>query len=169
MDLTVPKSPSPANALAKRVASATRVPMSVPNLKLAVPEVPGFYLYWHRGKDIPSAIRAGYQFVDDDEVDVEQHNVANAMNTSGSSDMGTRISIPAGGTVEDGNPEPERLYLMKLPNEFREADERARAQVNENVAIALRSGTVGAAGDIDAAKRYMKTGQDLFFPKAKKA
>lgn len=152
---------NPANPVAKRVTEATRIPMSVPTTKLAVPEIPGYFLYWHLGKNVNQAMRAGYTFVDDDEVTVEQHGLANDTATSGSTDMGTRISISAGRSQFDEQGNAERLYLMKLPNEFRAQDMKAMADINEGVARNIRGGTIDG-GDT---ARYMKKGQDLFIPK----
>lgn len=171
---TPPATPStPASRPERRVTAENRVPMSLPSLKLAVPDMPGYYLYWHLGKNIHwgmgGALRAGYTYVDDDEIDIEQKGLANAAGESGSTDMGTRISVAAGGTVSDENPEPARLYLMKLPIEWHQADMEERGKVNESVAASLRAGTIGAEQDQDKLKRYMKAGQDLFFKKVPKA
>lgn len=164
--LPTPQTSVPANAPARRVTEATRVPMSLPNPKLSVPDVPGFFLYWHLGKNVRAALKAGYTYVDEEELEVEQRGIANDASTSGSTDMGTRISIAAGGTVSDDNLEPERLYLMKLPQEWRDQDQAAQGKISENIAIALRSGKVGAEGEAagDTAHRYLKAGQDLFYP-----
>lgn len=155
----------------RRVTSENRIPMSLPNLKLAVPDMPGYYLYWHLGKNIHwqngGALKAGYTYVDDEELDIEQKGVANAAAESGSTDLGSRISVVAGGTVSDDDLEPARLYLMKLPMEWHEADMAARTAGNEIIARSLRSGLVGAEGDPDKNKRYMKQGQDLFYPKTR--
>lgn len=152
------------NAPARRVTAENRVPMSLPNTKLAIPHMDGFYLYWHLGKDVPAARKAGYQHVEDHELDVEQKNVANSAADSGSTDMGSNISVSAGrGLGEDL--QAERLYLMKLPQEFRDADLAAQGKVNESIAVALRAGSLGADKDPDRNKRYMKAGQDLFYPK----
>jgi hypothetical protein len=167
IDAAKPQTSVPANAPATRVTEATRVPMSLPTTKLQVPEMPGYYLYWHLGKNIPAALRAGYTFVDQGEVELNQHGVANSPEDSGSTDMGTRISISAGNSLGENN-EPERLYLMKLKEEWHEADAQAQASRNEDIAIALRSGTIGAEGDPDRNKRYMKAGQDLFYPRGSK-
>jgi hypothetical protein len=145
--------------------------MGLPNLKLAVPDLPGYYLHWHRGANVRKALKAGYTHVEDYELDIEQTGVANASDISGSSDMGSNISIPAGAsdTISDTNLEPERLYLMKLPWEWHEKDMMDRTKANESIAATLRAGLIGAEGDSDRNKRYMKAGQDLFYPKAKKA
>ncbi len=166
--LPTPQTSIPANAPARRVTESNRVPMSLPTAKLAVPEVPGYFLYWHLGKNVPAAMRAGYAFVDSDELTIEQKGVANAADESGSSDMGTRISVLAGGTTEDGL-QSERLYLMKLPSEWRAQDEAKMGEVNEGIAVALRAGLLGAEEDPDKNKRYMKAGQDLFYKKGRQS
>lgn len=157
---------TPANAPDRRVSEATRVPMDLPNQKLAAPNLPGFFLYWHLGKNVRNALRAGYTHVEDWELEVEQKGVANAAADSGTTDMGTRVSLAAGGTVSDEDATPERLYLMKLPLEWREKDEAAKAKTNESIAQAIRAGSVGSETDPDRNKRYMKKGQDLFYPKS---
>ena len=161
---------NPANVREKR-KTPTRIPMSVPQLRLEVPEIPGFHLHWFLGTNVPRALRAGYTFVEDDEVDVANMGLADDASRSGNTDLGSRVSVFAGGLTE-GTTEPQRLYLMKLPQELRDEDMAQLEAANERIAAALRSGgnanTHGAApeerGD-DRAKRYMKSGQDLFFPK----
>jgi len=162
-----PQTSVPANPPAKRVTEATRVPMSLPTTKLSVPEIPGYYTYWHLGKNVPAALRAGYVHVEDDEVELNQVGVANSVEESGSTDMGSRVSISAGNSLGEDN-EPERLYLMKLRMDWHEQDLAGQARRNEDIAIALRSGTIGAEGDPDRNKRYMKAGQDLFYPRGSK-
>lgn len=162
---------NPANALEKRKREATRIPMSVPQLKLEVPEIPGFYLYWFLGTFVPKAQRAGYTFVEDDEVDLANFGLADDASRSGNTDLGSRVSSFAGGLVE-GTAEPQRLYLMKLPKELRDEDVAALEAVNERIAAALRGGqnpsnVSGGPEETpgDRTKRYLKQGQDLFYPK----
>lgn len=154
---------NPANELKTRVAEVDRVPMDLPDLKLAVPEIPGYFLYWHLGKNVSRALRAGYTFVDQDEVEVNQFGIANDKGASGSTDLGTRVSISAGASGEETE---ERLYLMKLPMEFHDRDMAAKTARSEEIAVQLRAGQIGANDDPDRNKRYMKQGQDLFYPKA---
>lgn len=156
---------NPANAPATRARDIERVPMDVPALKLAVPEIPGYYMYWHLGKNVSRALRAGYTFVDEDEVEIEQTGLANDKAVSGSTDLGSRISISAGASGEE---EEERLYLMKLPMEHHLADMAAKTARNEEIAVQLRAGMMGSEGDPDRNKRYMKEGQHLFYPKGSK-
>lgn len=156
---------NPANAPAKRKQEVERIPMDVARLKLAVPELPGYYMYWHLGKNVSAALRAGYTHVDDTEVEVEQMGLANDRAETGSTDLGSRISVSAGAS---GDEEEERLYLMKLPMEHHEADMRQKTARNEEIAVQLRAGQIGAEGDADRNKRYMKEGQQLFYPKGAK-
>lgn len=157
---------NPANAVEKRAQDVARVPMDLPNLKLAVPPMPGFYLYWHLGKNTGRALRAGYTFVEEGEVEIEQSGIANGKEVTGSTDLGTRISVSAGEAGDKDN--EERLYLMKLPIDLHEADMQAKTAKNEEIAIQLRVGMTGAEGDPDRNKRYMKEGQHLFYPKAQR-
>lgn len=163
---------NPANAPQKRVTEATRIPMNLPQAKLAVPEIPGYYLYWFLGQNVPRAQRAGYEFVDESEADLTNTGLADDASRSGNSDLGTRVSMIAGGLVE-GTPEPQRLYLMKIRQEWRDKDVAALEAINERIAAAIRGGRPmpGGAGGApeetahDKLQRYLKKGQDLFIPK----
>jgi hypothetical protein len=155
------------SAPARRVTAENRIPMSLPTMKLSVPKVDGHFLYWHLGKNVPNALRAGYTHVESGDLDVEQKNVATPAGVSGSTDMGTNISVSAGVGLDE-NFQPERLYLMKLPNEWRERDLAAHEEISETTARSLRAGMIGAEEDPDRNKRYMKQGQDLFYPKRPK-
>jgi hypothetical protein len=162
---------NPANAPAKRATSATRIPMSVPQLRLEVPAIPGMHLHWFVSKNIHRAQKAGYTFVEDDEVDLANFGLADDASNSGNTDLGSRVSQFAGGMVE-GTSDPQRLYLMKLPQE----DCAALEATNEKIAAALRGGQTGPGGAGaapqetagDRGKRYLKTGQDLFIPKSRR-
>lgn len=162
---------NPANETAKALPARARVPMSVPQQRLEVPEIPGFHLHWFLGRNVPRALRAGYTHVQDDEVSVNNLRVGDDAAQSGNTDMGTNISQFAGG-LEEGSAEPQRLYLMKLPQELRDEDVAAMEAANEKIAAALRGGALGsnapgapAETAKDKLQRYLKTGQDLFIPK----
>lgn len=162
---------NPANAPQTAVPTRTRVPMSVPQQRLEVPEIPGFHLHWFLGRNVPRALRAGYVYVEDDEVQTNNLRVGDDAAQSGNTDMGSRVSQFAGG-IEEGSTEPQRLYLMKLPQELRDEDVLAIEASNEKIAAALRGGQTPAnasGAPVETAKdrlqRYLKTGQDLFIPK----
>ena len=166
---------SPAAAREKRVTEATRRPLTLPSLTLEVPEIPGYYLYWFLGHQVDRAQEAGYEFVDPDEVTLNNKRVGDDVETSGSSDMGTRVSVAAGGLIK-GTAEPQRMYLMKLRQEWRDRDLADLEKRNESIAAALRGGmnsgnNNGSAPNEtqqDRLNRYLKQGQNLFTPKRKK-
>lgn len=162
---------NPANAPQKRITEANRIPMTLPQTRLAVPEIPGHYLYWFLGQNVPRAQRAGYEFVDEGEVELNNSGIGDDTSRSGSTDLGSRVSVGAGGLI-DGTTEPQRLYLMKIRQEWRDKDVQALEAVNEQIAAALRGGhtppgATGAPGETsqDKLQRYLKAGQDLFIKK----
>jgi len=158
------------NAQPSRVTEATRIPMSAPHQKLAVPPIPGYHQHWFLGKNVARALAAGYTHVTaDDGIETMGTGVANSAEDAGSTDLGTNVSILAGeGLDEHGD--SERLYLMKLPQEWREQDVANLEARNESIAAQLRGGGQQADGETaaDRGKRYVKKGQDLFTPKSRK-
>lgn len=155
---------NPANAPELRVTEATRVSMNLPVPKLAVPEIPGYYLYWHLGRNVARALRAGYTFVEEGEVELSATGVANDPGLSETTSLGTRISR-LGGLAENGV-DAEELYLMKLPMEWHEKDMAEMAKVNEGVARSIREGNSDTTQqDPERNLRFMKEGQDLFYPR----
>lgn len=92
-----------------------RVPMSVAMRKLEVPEIPGYHTHWIKESNIPRALAAYYEFVEDREVPINQRNPGLDTEISGNTDLGARVSIAAGIGADS---KPERLYLMKLAEEF---------------------------------------------------
>jgi hypothetical protein len=157
---------NPANKPERRVTDGTRVPMTLPTQKLAVPEIPGYHLHWFLGGRVPRALQAGYEFVDEDEVDIPNTGLADDVSKSGNTDMGSRISRIAGDTLgEDGR--EQRLYLMKIRQEWWEHDQSLLAERNEQIAATIRGGNVSPD---KAEGRYVpesarKTMQNLFSPK----
>lgn len=113
----------------------SRVPMSIPLRKLEVPEIPGYHLHWMNGDParIAQAQRAGYEFVDADEVNLLNTGLANDSALSGNADLGSRVSIVSG----EGVPS---LFLMKLKEEWWEEDQSTLEDRNEQVAASLRGG-----------------------------
>jgi len=159
---------NPAQRPGRTSAERQRVPMSVPMLRLSVPEIPGYHLHWFRGTQerINRAQGAGYSFVHPEEVDINNLDIGGESAVSGNTDMGSRVSVVSGDEVgRDG--QPIRLILMKLPIELWDQDVEALINRSEQVAGALRSGTLAAGqagrenqGDI--AQRYVKQGSNLF-------
>lgn len=149
---------NPANEAPKAKRDPGRIPMSAPVQKLEVVNIPGFHTHWMRGtpERIQQALRAGYVFVKQDEVDVNFKGIAGSPLDGGNTDLGTNVSIPAGRTDERG--ESIRLVLMKLPLELWDEDQKAMEARQDQVAAALRGGQAGmenAPGGSDLSNRYL--------------
>ncbi len=145
------------------VQERRRVPFSVPTPRLAVPEIPGYHLHWFIGTPgrIDRALQAGYEFVEQTEVRVNNHLLGSETAEQGSTDMGTRVSIAAGGEIELGG-QAARLYLMKIKEEWWQEDQKAAIGPGsrlEGVRQALLSGMLGREGqrNEDNAQVYVDT------------
>lgn len=146
--------PNPANLPDKVKVERTRVPMSIPMGKLQVPDIPGYHLHWFRGDAtrLQRAILGGYTFVDLDEVELTALGVANSVADQTSTDMGTRVSVSSGKDAPNG--QPERLYLMKIKEEFWNEDQAKLLERNESIAAAIRGDGYQQAGG-DNSHRYI--------------
>jgi hypothetical protein len=100
---------------ASKPATRKRIPMSVPVRKLEVPDLPGWHLHWFLEKNVPRAVQAAYEFVDFDELPVNQAGLGTGLQTSGSADLGGRVRQLSG--VSELS-HPEYLVLMKLREEY---------------------------------------------------
>lgn len=163
---------NPANAeVVDRRERAARVPMSMPQQKLSVPDIPGYHLHWMSGEPsrIAQALKAGYEFVDPEDTAVNNFGLADDASKSGNSDMGSRVSIIAGSdTGADG--QAPRLYLMKIKQEWWEEDQQILESRNEQVAASLRGGQDVSANQYGTDQRYIpdahrKGVASLFTPK----
>lgn len=123
---------NPANRLpmAEEIASGRRkrLPVSNGRRKLEVPQIPGFNLYWFLERNVQAALEGGYEFVESTETVLNQHGLANASETSGNTDLGSRVSVGTRGP--DGG---ERLYLMKIRLEWFNEDQLAIHQRNKAI------------------------------------
>lgn len=172
--LDLSKLNNPANVPQKAKVERQRIPMSMPLQKLAVPDIPGYHLHWMLGTPgrISQALRAGYEFVDGDDVDVTNTGLANDASSSGNSDLGSRISVLAG--LDSGETGEQRLYLMKLKEEYWQEDQKLVENRNEQIAAALRGGEDVAENPNGSDNRYIpdaqkKTVAELFTPKSRRS
>ena len=99
-----------------------RIPMSTATRKMEVAAIDGWYLYWFAETNIPAAMQAGYEFVDRSEANLVQTGLSNDKSISGNTDLGTRVSII--GSLDGPQNGPERAYLMKLRQEWRDEDRK---------------------------------------------
>lgn len=144
---------NPANPIPAVESRATprRIPMSLPRLKLAVPEIPGFHQHWFRTEEVAQALQAGYSFVEQHETDTSLAEMAGGENQ----DMGTRVSAFAGKELDPASGQPTRLYLMKLPLEYWHADQRELESRSESMLDALRAGVPANEAGVDNSNRYI--------------
>lgn len=165
------KPQNPANEVDLKLAGKHRIPMSVPQRHLEVADIPGYHLHWFTTPRVSRALRAGYTFVtEEDGVDINNFDLAGDAKANGSTDMGTRFSVPAA----VGGDSDERLYLMKLPEELWEQDRAALEQRNDTVARALRGEKPDSEPNpYDTSNRYIPEGQrqmvtNMFTPKRRR-
>ena len=156
---------NPANTPEKPAAERTRIPMTTPMRRLEVPEIPGYHLQWLRGDAarIQQALRAGFEFVSNEEVGLNPFDLGGDAKNSGNTDMGSRVSIIDGSDVaHDG--QAIRSYLMKQRKDLHDEDEKLRQAQNDRVVEALTAGIKqGAPGGqlapgesaLDAGHRYV--------------
>lgn len=139
-------------------------PMSVGQLRLEVPEKPGYHRHWFRGTAgrLARAQKAGYTFVDEKDCDVNNFDLAGDSKAAGSTDLGSRVSVVSGdGAGTDG--QATRMYLMECPDELYKYAQSMLEKEIDGVAEALRGGQIGAGtnGETrnDVSKRYLKNGK----------
>jgi hypothetical protein len=125
--------PNPANAAATPAAERRRIPMSIPQRKLQVDPIAGYHTHWFRDDNIERAIQAGYEFVDCNEVTVNQQNTATSRGISGNADLGTRVRVVSG----MGQNGPEYLTLMKIKEEWHREDMAVLEKRNASVMEAI--------------------------------
>ena len=166
MTTGLPIQTNPANAPEKRLPERTRIPMSLPVQKLAAPEIPGYHTHWMRGDSqrIAQALRAGYDWVSPDEIDLNTFGIASGEEDSGQTDLGSRVSHFSG---MDEKGSVQRLYLMKLPLELWEQDQKALGEKQESIAAQIRGDKGFTEAGLDASNRYSRGEQksNMFQPK----
>ena len=138
-----------------------RVSMSVPQMKMHVPEIAGFHTHWFNDDQghIERGLRAGYVFVENDEVSMHDFSLAGDSTKTGNQDLGSRVSMVVG-TKEGGV--PMRAYLMKIREELWKIDQRLQQERNDAISRALKAGRIGAdRGDMvdprDLDKTYVRS------------
>ena len=145
---------NPANPPERSKVERGRIPMSVPQQKLQVPELPGYHMHWMLGTAVrmAQAQRGGYEFVHQDEIDAAGFGFADSSDVSGSTDLGSRVSVVAGNETE--NNQAVRLYLMKIREAWWLEDQAALAERNDTVIEAIRGGGDTVANPHDTSGRY---------------
>ncbi len=170
------KDDNPANVQGV-ITEKNRIPFSTPMQKLEVPPgtCPGYHLHWFNGDSIriQRALQAGYEFVTQDEVQLNDTALGGDGLKSGSTDMGSKVSRVCGGGDIAPDGQPNRLYLMKIKQEWWIEDQKQVQKRNAAIAEALTAGTTGVGdsrtreNSTDARQRYLDQRTklpDLFNP-----
>lgn len=161
---------NPASKQTVAAAERRRIPMSVPVQKLEAPEIPGYHLHWFNGTEdrIARALEGGYEFVNAKEMKTPAVGLGGDSTASGSTDMGSQVSVVSGELGKDG--QPVRMILMKIKQEWYDEDQQLVADKNMQVADALTGGMLGAEKDapVDRQQRYVDKARttipDMFNP-----
>lgn len=155
---------NPSGTPGRTTEDRKRIPLTLPQQRLEVRDIPGYHLHWFRGtpQRLQQAQNAGYVFVAPDEVDLNSRDIGGDASKTGNSDLGSRVSIIEGSEVgHDG--QAVRLYLMKQKMEWYLADQKISQERNDSIAETLtqnyRTGQIGKGADgeqaVDAAQRYV--------------
>lgn len=124
---------NPASGAAARLRTRPRRSLSSPHQKLQTPEIPGWHCHWFKEDNVPMAMEAYYEFVDKDEVHMNQLNVS-LDGASRGTDLGSRVSLIADKT-ESGT--PVRAYLMKIKEEYWLEDQKDLEHRNMEIMSAI--------------------------------
>ena len=142
-------------------------PMSVGMRRLEVPEKDGWHRHWFRSApgNIARAKQAGYRFVDQEEVDLNDFDLAGNGESKGT-DLGSRVTVTSG----DGQ---DKLVLMECPQHLYEYGQEIHMQEVHKTAEALKGGMLGKekSGETkgDTQQRYAELsvkGRNLFTRKS---
>lgn len=115
-------------AAAIQQAARRRRPMSIPQRRLETPDLPGHHLHWFVDRNIQRALDAGYTFVSESELPVNQRSVGTDSTVSGNASLGSQIQVVSG---------PEKLTLMKIKEEWYNEDQQLIAEANMKVVRAI--------------------------------
>lgn len=154
---------NPANQRAPRVTDQTRLSAATPVRQLEVPELPGYRIYWmaDRPGRIAWAEKVGYEFVTEQEAQLNSRSIGSDSKLDGNSDLGSRVCVH-GGADERGA--SQKLYLMKIKKEWYEKDRKVQEAASESIVATLLRGGIGADKDAagDTSKRYVKVAKNMF-------
>lgn len=166
-DVQTPKdNPNPANG--EDFDESLWVPMSAPVARLSVPQKPGWHRHWFRNDPgrIERAQRAGYRFVDPNEVSVIGKSMGGSPEEGGNSDLGTRVSVAAGGFADNG--QAQRLYLMECPAHLYKRNLAMLQKDTDGTVEALSAGRGGSQdNNAEQGNTYVRGDLPALFKKKK--
>lgn len=147
-----------------------RIPFSNATRRLEMPAIDGFYCHYFLERNILKALDAGYEFVKKIEVDLNSRQVGGEMEGFKGTDLGDRVSLVGDLNSADGKG-PERCYLMKIRQEWRNEDTKALEEVARRPiqAIFADEMIIGKDGRVNEKGEMMYVKQALFNRPARKA
>lgn len=134
-----PNAPAMDSQRVRAETRSERVPLGVPRRQLEVPQREGYRRRWVNddGKGrLQAALRGGYSYVADPSLRVGEDD--------GQSRSDSRVSRIVGRT-QDGK--PMRAFLMELPRELFEEDQRSKQSALDEVDRAIRKGRLVPQGE----------------------
>jgi hypothetical protein len=162
-----PSKANPAEEKADLSIPAGYKPMSVGMRRLEVAEKDGWHRHWFRATagNIARAKQAGYRFVEQDEVDLNDFDLAGDGQSKGT-DLGSRVTVTSG----DGT---DKLVLMECPEHLYQHGQNIHMEEVHKTAEALKGGMVGKGKQGETGKdvenRYSEVsvkGRNLFTRKS---
>lgn len=141
------------------VTRENRQSLGSPRANLHVPEMPGWHLHWFRGMArAEQAKAAGFVFVKKGEVPVPNHGIGADQEIEEGEDLGSIVTKLAKGEDMEGG-QATRMYLMKMPQAWRDDDLKAREKRSDMLIDQLRRGEAadkeGNAARRDQHRRVM--------------
>jgi hypothetical protein len=120
---------------------STRVPLGVPRMKLAAPQIPGFKCRWINDEPgrLQNAEQGGYEFVREKELKGE----------AGNTDLGEKVSRIVG---KNDDSSPKRAFLMKIKKSWYDEDQKAKRKPLDEIDKSIRQGKLNEKSDD---KRYV--------------
>ena len=119
------KPPAAAVAQAKpgqeAVRPRKRIPFSNAKRRFETTPIDGFYQHIFLERNVTQALDAGYEFVNQHEIEMNSRQIGGKTEDFKGTDLGTRVSWIGDRTGNESGG-PERCYLMKIRQEWRTED-----------------------------------------------
>lgn len=162
---TPQENPNPATSADVEFDESKWVPMGSKSGRLKVPHKPGWHRHWFRTEPgrIERAMQAGYRFVDPAEISMIPQQLGGTPEQGGSTDLGSRVSVAAGGFADNG--QALRLYLMECPQHLYERAQAMLQADTDHTVQALAAGRGGKDDYAEAGNSYVKGNVPPLFKK----
>jgi hypothetical protein len=162
---TPQENPNPATSADVVFDESKWVPMGSKSGRLKVPEKPGWHRHWFRTEPgrIERAMQAGYRFVDPAEISMIPQQIGGTPEQGGSTDLGSRVSVAAGGFADNG--QALRLYLMECPMHLYQRAKAMLQDDTDNTVQALAAGRGSKDDYAESGNSYIKGNVPKLFQK----